>query len=275
MNKTAVFCTVDEALSALRQGEMIVVVDDEGRENEGDLIMAAQFANEEAINFMAQWGRGLICAPMSNERANALNIPLMVPANEDSMETAFTVSVDASQNTTTGISAHDRAVTARVLANPNSRPEDLHRPGHLFPLRAKDGGIRVRGGHTEASVDLMIRAGLEPVAVICEIMNPDGSMARLPQLIAFTERFGLKLLPVAALMQYSNRAPADFTEEAQADLPTKYGDFHAIAFTETVSGLTHLALVHGDITSGTDPVLVRIHSECLTGDVFGSLRCDC
>ncbi|WP_020374363.1 bifunctional 3,4-dihydroxy-2-butanone-4-phosphate synthase/GTP cyclohydrolase II [Sulfobacillus thermosulfidooxidans] len=268
------FNTIEEALDALKQGEMIVVVDDEDRENEGDLVMAADFVTPEAINFMAQWGRGLICVPMTSERLRELAIPSMVDAPDESMSTAFTVSVDARYTTTTGISAHDRAATIKALIDPHSRPEDFVRPGHIFPLRAKDEGVLRRPGHTEASVDLMRLAGLTPAAVICEIMDTNGTMARLPQLQAFRKKFGLKLITIADLIRYRRQRETLFVREGRAQLPTRYGTFTAIAYTEKETKDTHLALVMGDVTDGR-PVLVRVHSECLTGDVFGSKRCDC
>ncbi len=268
------FHTIDEALEALKQGEMIVVVDDENRENEGDLVMAAEFVTPEAINFMAQWGRGLICVPMTAERLRQLAIPSMVDAPDESMSTAFTVSVDARYTTTTGISAHDRAATIKALVDPSSRPEDFIRPGHIFPLRAKDEGVLRRPGHTEASVDLMRLANLQPVAVICEIMDTNGTMARLPQLQAFREKFGLKLITIADLIRYRRQRETLFIREGQAQLPTRYGTFSAVAYTEKETHDTHLVLMMGDVANG-QPVLVRVHSECLTGDVFGSRRCDC
>ena len=268
------FNTIPEALEALRNGEIIVVVDDEDRENEGDLVMAADFVTPDAINFMAQWGRGLICVPMTGERLQELQLPSMVGAPDESMDTAFTVSVDARQTTTTGISAHDRAATVRALIDPASRPEDFVRPGHLFPLRAKDGGVMRRPGHTEASVDLAFMAGLTPAAVICEIMDDNGTMARLPRLQEFRREHGLKLITIADLIRYRRHQDTLFVREGRAQLPTRYGTFTAIAYTEKETKDTHLALVMGDVSNG-DPVLVRVHSECLTGDVFGSKRCDC
>jgi 3,4-dihydroxy 2-butanone 4-phosphate synthase/GTP cyclohydrolase II len=274
MSHTAPFSTIPEAIEEIRQGRMVVVVDDADRENEGDLVMAASCATPDAINFMAQHGRGLICVPMTGERLDALNLPQMVEVSQDSMRTAFTVSVDARHGITTGISARDRARTIQVLIDPKSRPDDLVRPGHIFPLRAKEGGVLRRPGHTEAGVDLARLAGLEPAAVICEIMKPDGTMARLPDLIEFAQRFGLKIITIADLIKYRLNTETLFTREGSATLPTRYGTFHAIAFTEKLTNVTHLALVMGDVDDGR-PVLVRVHSECLTGDVFGSYRCDC
>ncbi|MBX5467020.1 MAG: bifunctional 3,4-dihydroxy-2-butanone-4-phosphate synthase/GTP cyclohydrolase II [Firmicutes bacterium] len=268
------FSSIEEAIEEIRQGRMVVVVDDADRENEGDLVMAAARVTPEAINFMAQHGRGLICVPMTGERLDALKLPPMVEAAQDSMHTAFTVSVDARQGITTGISARDRARTIQVLIDPRTRPEDLVRPGHIFPLRAKEGGVLRRPGHTEAGVDLARLAGLEPAAVICEIMKPDGTMARLPDLVEFARRFGLKMITIADLIKYRLSTETLFTREGSAILPTRYGTFHAIAFTETLTRVTHLALVMGEVDDGR-PVLVRVHSECLTGDVFGSYRCDC
>lgn len=268
------FNTVDEAVLALRQGEMIIVMDDEHRENEGDLVMAADKITPEAINFMAQWGRGLICVPMTAERLDALALPPMVDAPQDSMHTAFSVSVDARHDVTTGISAQDRAHTVKTLVDPLTQPDDLVRPGHIFPLRAKASGVLRRPGHTEASVDLAVLAGLSPAAVICEILKPDGTMARQPELMEFQARFGLKMITIADLIRYRMTQEALFTRDGEAQLPTRYGDFRAISFTETLTQVTHLALVMGEIDDG-QPVLVRVHSECLTGDVFGSKRCDC
>ncbi|MCL5116285.1 MAG: bifunctional 3,4-dihydroxy-2-butanone-4-phosphate synthase/GTP cyclohydrolase II [Firmicutes bacterium] len=268
------FNTVPEAIEAIRQGKMVVVVDDESRENEGDLVIAARHATPEAINFMAQHGRGLICVPMAAEWLDRLHLPPMVEVSEDSMKTAFTVSVDARHRVTTGISAHDRAETVRVLAASESTPEDLVRPGHIFPLRAKPGGVLRRPGHTEASVDLAVLAGLEPVAVICEIMKPDGSMARLPDLLEFRDTHQLMLITIQDLIRYRLEEDSLFIRDAETTLPTRYGTFRAVAYTEKLNGATHLALTMGDVGDGR-PVLTRVHSECLTGDVLGSLRCDC
>ncbi|MCY0879526.1 MAG: bifunctional 3,4-dihydroxy-2-butanone-4-phosphate synthase/GTP cyclohydrolase II [Firmicutes bacterium] len=266
--------SVPEAIEAIRQGGMVIVVDDESRENEGDLVIAARFATPDAINFMAQHGRGLICVPMAAEWLDRLKLPPMVEVSEDSMKTAFTVSVDARDGITTGISAHDRARTVAVLANPDSKPEDLVRPGHIFPLRAKPGGVLRRPGHTEASVDLAVLAGLEPVAVICEIMNPDGTMARMDDLLAFQQVHHLPLITIQDLIRYRLAQETLYVREAEATLPTRYGVFRAVAYTEKLNGATHLALIMGNIADGR-PVLTRVHSECLTGDVFGSFRCDC
>ncbi|PSR21305.1 MAG: bifunctional 3,4-dihydroxy-2-butanone-4-phosphate synthase/GTP cyclohydrolase II [Sulfobacillus acidophilus] len=266
--------SIDEAIAAIAQGKMVIVVDDESRENEGDLVIAGRFATADAINFMTQYGRGLVCVPMAAEWLDRLKLPPMVEVPEDSMKTAFSVSVDARYHVTTGISAQDRAQTVRVLCDPDSQPDDLVRPGHMFPLRAKPGGVLRRPGHTEASVDLAVLAGCEPVAVICEIMKPDGTMARFPDLVAFHETHHLPLISIQDLVRYRLRDEQLFVRESEASLPTRYGTFRAIAYTEKINDATHLALVMGDVADG-NPVLVRVHSECLTGDVFGSFRCDC
>lgn len=273
MNEHA-FSTIEEAIEAIRRGDMIIVVDDESRENEGDLIIAARHATPGAINFMAQYGRGLICVPMAADWLDRLHLPPMVEVSEDSMKTAFTVSVDARHNTTTGISAHDRAETVRVLADPNSAPSDLVRPGHMFPLRAKPGGVLRRPGHTEAAVDLATLAGFEPVAVICEIMKPDGTMARIDDLAAFSREHHLALISIQDLIRYQLAQDTLYVREAETTLPTRYGTFRAVAYTEKLNGAPHLALTMGNVADG-QPVLTRVHSECLTGDVFGSFRCDC
>ncbi len=268
------FADIEEAIADIRQGRMVVVVDDEDRENEGDLIMAAEKVTPEAVNFMARFGRGLICVPMPGERLDALDIPPMVVRPTDSMGTDFAVSVDAREGITTGISAHDRARTIRLLADPRTKPTDLVRPGHIFPLRAKEGGVLRRPGHTEAAVDLCKLAGLEPVGVICEIMNDDGTMARLPDLVEFARRHGLRLISIADLVRYRMRRERLVQRIAEAQLPTPYGNFRLVAYEDLLSGRTIPALVLGEILRD-EPVLVRMHSECLTGDVFGSLRCDC
>ena len=268
------FVGIAEALEDLRAGHMVVVVDDENRENEGDLVMAAEKATPGAINFATMYGRGLICVALTPERVEVLKLPMMVPPEENNsrFETAFTVSVDARHGVTTGISAHDRAKTVRVLADPYTQPEDLVRPGHIFPLRARRGGVLERPGHTEAAVDLAYLAGLAPAGVICEILAPDGTMARMPQLKEFAAGHGLKIVSIADLIAY--RRQHRLACQAQASLPTRYGDFTAFVYKDSVTGLDHVALVKGDVSDGS-PVLVRVHSECLTGDVFGSLRCDC
>lgn len=265
--------TIEEALTDIRVGRMVIVVDDEDRENEGDLILAAEKVTPEAINFMATYGRGLICLPLTGERLAALEIHPMVAVNTDSHETAFMVSVDAKE-TTTGISAFERAFTIKKILAPETKPHDLRRPGHVFPLRAKEGGVLRRAGHTEAAVDLARLAGLTPAGVICEIMNNDGTMARLPQLIAFAQKHGLKIITIADLIKYRRRTEHLVHPVTQTSLPTKYGDFELIAYEDDVDHDCHLALVKGKVDHGR-PVLVRVHSQCLTGDVLGSTRCDC
>jgi 3,4-dihydroxy 2-butanone 4-phosphate synthase/GTP cyclohydrolase II len=268
--------TIPEAIEDFRAGKMVIIVDDEERENEGDLAVAAEKVTPEIINFMATYARGLICMPITGQRLDELGIPLMVgdPWNSSSHHTAFTVSVDAKHKTSTGISAYDRAATVHAILDPKTTLADLVMPGHIFPLRAKDGGVLVRAGHTEASVDLARLAGLYPAAVICEIMNEDGTMARLPQLEKFAERWGLKIITIRDLIAYRHQHERLVTRLAEANLPTRYGDFRIIAYRSKVDINEHVALVRGDI-SGDDPVLVRMHSQCLTGDVFHSLRCDC
>jgi len=265
--------TVEEAIEDIRAGRMVVVIDDEDRENEGDVIIAAEKVTADAINFMVTHARGLVCMPVEGRRLDELELAPMVSQNTDTMGTAFTVSVDAAE-ATTGISAHERALTVQKIIDPQTRPEDLRRPGHIFPLRAKENGVLRRAGHTEAAVDLARLAGLYPAGVICEVMNPDGSMARVPQLVEFCRQHGLKLITIADLIEYRRRTEKLVRQVAEADLPTIYGHFKAIAYEETISGKGHLALIKGDIQA-KQPVLVRVHSECLTGDVFGSQRCDC
>jgi len=266
---------IEEALDEIRRGRMVILVDDEDRENEGDLTMAAEMVTPEAINFMARFGRGLICLTMTAEKCDQLNLPLMVSSNTSSFGTAFTVSIEAKKGVTTGISAADRAHTIITAVADNSRPEDLARPGHIFPLRAKKGGVLVRAGQTEGSVDMARMAGLKPAGVICEIMNEDGTMARMPQLKKFAKEHGIKICTIADLVAYRLKHESLVRRAADVLLPTSYGgDFRAIAFENDVDNLEHLALVKGEIT-GDEPVLVRVHSECLTGDVFGSRRCDC
>lgn len=267
------FNTIEEAIAAIRRGEMIVVVDDPDRENEGDLVMAAEWVTPEAINFMIKYGRGLVCLPMTGERLDELGIPDMVPQPGDHMGTAFTVSIDA-RGCTTGISAAERALTIRTAIDPNTRPEDLVQPGHIFPLRAKPGGVLRRPGHTEAAVDLAVLAGLTPAGIICEIINEDGTMARTPELIEFAKEHGLLIITVADLIRYRRQHETLVTKVSDVALPTRYGDFRAIGYEELHTGLTHLAVVKGELQPDK-PVLVRVHSECLTGDVFGSCRCDC
>ncbi|MDR1603902.1 MAG: bifunctional 3,4-dihydroxy-2-butanone-4-phosphate synthase/GTP cyclohydrolase II [Gracilibacteraceae bacterium] len=274
MDTTAAdFSPIEEALEDIRAGKMIVVVDDEDRENEGDLVMAAEKVTPASINFMATHGRGLICAPLTAEKLTALQLHQMVDQNTDPHGTAFTVSVDA-VSSTTGISAHERAETIRVLAAPDSRPEDLRRPGHIFPLQAREGGVLVRTGHTEATVDLARLAGLTPAGVLCEIMKEDGTMARVPDLALFARRHGLKFITVKDLILYRRRHERLIEVTDQIDLPTEYGHFNAVAYRSLIDRNEHLAMLKGNI-SGDEPLLVRVHSECLTGDVFHSRRCDC
>jgi len=273
------FASVQEAIEDIRRGRMVVITDDEDRENEGDLIMAGCLVTPESINFMTHEGRGLICAPLTVERARQLQLPLMVEHNTERMKTAFTVSVDAVENTTTGISAADRAQTIRVLADPNAGPSDLLRPGHIFPVVAKPGGVLKRTGHTEASVDLARLAGLEPVGVLCEILNEDGTMARLPQLEVFARKHGLKICTIADIIEYRLREEELVTPVASVQLPTRWGQFVLHAYQSELDNHLHLALCVGDVAPRGDkihePVLVRIHSECLTGDLLGSSRCEC
>lgn len=267
------FNTIEEAIEDIRAGKMIVVVDDEDRENEGDLLMAAEKATPEAINFMAMYGRGLICLPMTKARLKELNIHQMVEKNTDSHETAFTVSIDGI-NTTTGISAFERAATIQKVLEPDTVPEDLRRPGHVFPLEAREGGVLKRAGHTEAAVDLPRLAGLKPAGVICEIMNEDGTMARVPQLLEYVKEHRLKIITIADLIAYRRRTEVLIKRVTEANMPTRYGNFKIVGYENSLNGEHHVALVKGDVTDGA-PVLVRVHSECLTGDAFGSLRCDC
>ncbi len=266
--------SIKEAIEDIRAGEFLIVVDDEARENEGDLVLAAARVTPEAINFMARHARGLICLPIAGERRDELELPMMVNNNTSEFSTAFTVSIEAKGRVTTGISAHDRAETIKAVIDPATKPEDLTRPGHIFPLRARDGGVLVRAGHTEAIVDLARLAGFYPAGVICEIMNEDGSMARLPQLEVMSQKHGIKIISIANLIAYRRRHEKLVHRVAEAKLPTKYGEFTAIAYSSDIDPDEHLALVLGNV-SAKKPVLVRVHSECLTGDVFGSLRCDC
>jgi 3,4-dihydroxy 2-butanone 4-phosphate synthase/GTP cyclohydrolase II len=268
------FCSVEEAIEEVKAGRFIIILDDEGRENEGDLVIAAEMVTPEAINFMAKHGRGLICVPLSAERVDELGLPLMTQNNTEKMGTAFTVSVDAKgRGVTTGISAFDRAETVRALIDPSATINDLVMPGHTFPLRAKEGGVLRRAGHTEASIDLARMAGLRPAAVICEVMAEDGTMARLPELERFAAEHGLKMLTIDRLIRQRMRSEKLIQRVAEVDMPTDYGDFRAIGYESLVDGQCHLSLVAGDPSS--DDALVRVHSECLTGDVFGSRRCDC
>ena len=269
------FDPVEEVVAAIREGRLAVVADDESRENEGDLILAADKATPEAINFMAQHGRGLICVSLASERVRALGLePMPVRNRGDAFATAFLESVDAAHGITTGISAADRARTVRVLADPSSSRQDIVSPGHLFPLQARPGGVLVRAGHTEASLDLARLAGLSPVAVICEILNPDGTMARLPQLRAFAAQHGLKMTTIAALIEYRRHRECLIERVRDVDLPTQHGHFRLRLYRSVLDNKEHLALIKGEL-AGDPPPLVRVHSECLTGDVFGSERCDC
>ncbi|OFI06295.1 riboflavin biosynthesis protein RibBA [Clostridium acetireducens DSM 10703] len=267
------FNTVEEALEDIKQGKMVVVVDDENRENEGDLLMAAEKVTPEAINFMAKYGRGLICTPVNKKRLEEIGIGQMVQRNSDYFGTAFTVSVDA-VGTTTGISAFDRALTIKKIIDPNAKEQDFRKPGHVFPLEAKDGGVLVRAGHTEAAVDLARIAGFYPAGTICEIMSDDGTMARVPELMEFVKEHNLKIITVADLISYRRRTEKFVVRQGEANLPTKYGNFKVIGYENKLNGEQHVALVKGGNFSDS-PVLVRVHSECLTGDVLGSLRCDC
>jgi len=269
-----VTCDIKTALEELRQGRMIILVDDEDRENEGDLVVAAEFATTEAVNFMAHKGRGLICLTLTEERADHLNLPPMVANNTASFGTAFTVSIEALKGVTTGISAADRAHTIQVAVAEESRATDLARPGHVFPLRAKSGGVLVRTGQTEGSVDLMTLAGLKPAGVICEIMNDDGTMARRPQLEIFAHRHDLKIVTITDLVAYRMKRESLVHVAAETILPTPYGDFRMVVFDDEINNLEHVALVKGD-PQEQDSAIVRVHSECLTGDLFGSQRCDC
>jgi len=270
------FDSIPDALNDLKSGRLIVVVDDENRENEGDLIGAAQFATPEMVNFMAVKARGLICLAMTGDRLDSLDLPLMVDRNTDSQQTAFTVSIDAVEGTSTGISAEDRSRTIQAAINPNTRPNDLRRPGHVFPLRAKGGGVLKRAGHTEAAVDLAQMSGLYPAGVICEIQNDDGSMARLPELIDYAKLHNLKLISIADLISYRLAHDRFVQREAIASLPSLFGNFKVYAYRNTLDNTEHLAIVKGDLKDFSNhEVLVRVHSECLTGDALGSLRCDC
>jgi 3,4-dihydroxy 2-butanone 4-phosphate synthase/GTP cyclohydrolase II len=268
------FATVEEAIEDVRQGKMVVVCDDEDRENEGDLTLAAQFATPEAINFMAKEGRGLICLALTPDRCDELGLDLMAAKNESPFETAFTVSIEAREGVTTGISAHDRAHTIQVAIDPGSRPRDVVQPGHVFPLKAKPGGVLERVGQTEAAVDLARLAGLNPAGVICEIMNDDGTMARVNDLVGYCARHGLKMITVADLVAYRRRHDKLVERVVSTGLPTAFGDFEVVGYRSLVDDKHHVAMVKGEV-AGTQDVLVRVHSECLTGDVFHSLRCDC
>jgi 3,4-dihydroxy 2-butanone 4-phosphate synthase/GTP cyclohydrolase II len=266
--------TIDEAIEDIAKGKMVILVDDEDRENEGDLCMAAEKVTPEAINFMAKYGRGLICLSLTPERVEKLKLPMMSESNTSSFGTAFTVSIEAKKGVTTGISAADRAVTILAAINPQSTHEDLARPGHVFPLRAKPGGVLQRAGQTEGSVDLARLAGLDPSGVICEIMNDDGTMSRMPELMEFAKRHNMKIVTIRDLIKYRTRIESFVHRASVTKLPTDYGDFTVIAYSNDVDANVHLALLKGEVRKD-DEVLVRVHSECLTGDVFGSKRCDC
>jgi 3,4-dihydroxy 2-butanone 4-phosphate synthase/GTP cyclohydrolase II len=266
--------SVEEAIEDIRQGKMVIVTDDESRENEGDFVMAAEKVTAKNINFMARYGRGLICVPCTEKRLDELEIPPMVGENTSKHETAFAISVGARYKISTGISAYDRAATVKLLADPNAKPYDFSKPGHIFPLRAKPGGVLQRAGHTEAAVDLAKAAGLFPCGVICEIMNDDGTMARLTELKKIARQFNLKLISIASLIEYRRRTEKLVKKVGEVDLPTKFGRFKAVGYESILDKRQHVALVKGNIGDGK-PVLVRVHSECLTGDVFQSLRCDC
>jgi 3,4-dihydroxy 2-butanone 4-phosphate synthase/GTP cyclohydrolase II len=268
------FATIEQAIEEIRRGRMVVVCDGEDRENEGDLVMAAQFATPEAVNFMAKEARGLICLALTAERCERLGLNLMAAKNEAPLQTAFTVTIEAAGGVSTGISAHDRAHTIQVAIDPGSGPRDIVVPGHMFPLRAKDGGVLERTGHTEASVDLARLAGLIPAGVICEVMNDDGTMARVPNLIPYCEKHGLKMITVADLIAYRRRTEKLVERVVDTGLPTAFGDFTAVGYRSLVDDKHHVAMVKGEV-AGAEDVLVRVHSECLTGDVFHSMRCDC
>ena len=274
MDKQSRVVTVEQALEEVRAGRLIIIVDDEDRENEGDLMIAAEKATAESINFMSRHGRGLVCLPLTSQRLAELQLPLMVRENTSRFETAFTVSVDAKEGVTTGISAFDRAKTVEVAINPATVPADLVRPGHIFPLQAKEGGVLARAGQTEAAVDLARLAGLMPAGVICEIMNEDGTMSRLPQLEEFSVEHGIPILTVAELIKYRMKTESLVRKIEEADLPTRFGHFRVFVFEDTIRHDQHIALVKG-IIEGGDAILVRAHSQCLTGDTFGSCRCDC
>ena len=274
MNDSFQFAPIEDVIAAIARGEMIVMVDDEDRENEGDLIMAAQFATPEKIAFIVRYSSGVVVATISGDRCDDLRLPLMVEYNTESHRTAFTISVDLIEGTTTGISAADRAATLRALADPQESFASFARPGHIFPLRAREGGVLKRAGHTEAAVDLARMAGLEPAGIICEIINDDGSMSRLPELIEFSRKHNLLLSSIAELIKYRRHNEKLVTRMGQAQVPTEWGNFTCTAFKSDVDGTEHLAFSLGTVNDG-QPILVRVHSECLTGDVFSSRRCDC
>ena len=267
--------TIKEAIEEIKAGKFIIMVDDEERENEGDLLISSEKITPDAINFMAKYARGLVCVPLTPERVEELKIPMMIRHNTSHFDSAFTVSVEARHKVTTGISAADRAATVQTLIDPNTKPEDISYPGHMFPLRAKKGGVLVRAGHTEASIDITRLAGLYPSAVICEVMNDDGTMARLSDLEKIAAEHDLKIVSVAQLIAYRRRHDKLVQKVAEAHLPTRYGEFTAVAYKSVIDADEHVALIKGEIINSDEPVLVRVHSECLTGDVFGSVRCDC
>lgn len=266
--------TVEQAIDEIGKGRMVIVVDDEDRENEGDLVMAAEKVTPEAINFIVRHSSGIVCVPLTAERLEELRVPMMVRENTARLSTAFTVSVDALEGTTTGVSAHDRCVTVRRLIDPATRPDDLGRPGHVFPLRYTDGGVLVRAGHTEATVDLSRMAGLHPSGVLCELVNADGTMMRMPDLLGFSEEHGIGIVSIAAIIAYRREHERIIERVADARLPTRRGEYTITSYRSLVDTAEHVALTLGDVDTD-DPVLVRVHSECLTGDVFGSIRCDC
>lgn len=272
--ETTVFATIEEAIDDIREGRIVIVVDDADRENEGDFIMAAEKATPEAINFMVTHGRGIVCMPLTQQRLDELRIPLMVSKNNESHGTAFAVSIDVRGRTTTGTSAFDRAATVLAVTDPGLDPEDVRMPGHVFPLMAQEGGVLRRAGHTEATVDLARLAGLSPAGVLCEVLHPDGSMARLPELVRVAREHGLRLISIADLIEYRRRREHLVRRTAEARIPTEHGEFSALTYESVVDGHVHVALVLGEVGDGEE-ILVRVHSECLTGDVFGSLRCDC
>ena len=268
------FNTIPEIIHDLKKGRQIIVIDDESRENEGDLVVSGSFADADAVNFMIRYGRGLVCVPMEGKRLDELGLYPMHENTKDPYKTAWAISVDARKGVTTGISAHDRSITVKTLINSKTRPDDLVRPGHVFPLRAKDGGVLTRAGHTEACVDFMKLAGLYPAGVICEIINEDGSMARTPELIEFSNRHGLKICTIADLIEYRRKSEKLVRRVVSTKLPTEFGIFKLYVYESTVDGFHHVVLIKGNVRT-KKPVLVRVHSECLTGDVFGSKRCDC
>ncbi|MFC1624597.1 bifunctional 3,4-dihydroxy-2-butanone-4-phosphate synthase/GTP cyclohydrolase II [Candidatus Omnitrophota bacterium] len=268
------FNTIPEVIQDLKRGKVVIVIDDEGRENEGDLVLAASFSNAEAINFMIKHARGLVCAPMEGERLDELGLHPMFEDNQDPYKTAWAISIDAKIGVTTGISPHDRSVTIKSLIDPKTRPSDLVRPGHVFPLRAKEGGVLIRAGHTEACVDLMRLAGLYPAGVICEIINEDGAMARTPDLVEFSKKHGLKICTIADLIEYRRRSEKLVSLISSTELPTEFGVFKLHLYESNIDKSHHIALVKGNVHTNKG-VLVRVHSECLTGDIFGSKRCDC